>query len=81
MRNSGNKASLVKAVKDMTKVDCVSSLPSEDMKTAVITDAMHMIRKLSLKEGETFQEVAQRYVWRVFSEHWATKNRFHTFVL
>ena len=61
MRNSENKDSLVKSVKDMTTVDSFTSIPSEGMKTAVITDAMHMIRKLSFKEGETFQGVAQRY--------------------
>ena len=45
----------------MTKVNSVTSTPSEGMKTAVIPAAMHMIRKLSFKEGETFQGVAQRY--------------------
>ena len=61
MRTTGNKASLVKAVKDITHVKECTSIPSGDRKIAVVTDAMNMVRRLSFKEGETFGAVAQRY--------------------
>lgn len=58
---SGTNASLVKVLKEETKVTCVSDLPQDDNKTAVVVDAMCAIRRWSFHKGETFEAIAERY--------------------
>ena len=41
----GTKSSLVQCIKQETKVDSVPGLPTSELKTAVIVDAMFMIRQ------------------------------------
>ena len=58
---SGNKASIVKALKERTGITESLTLPDGEYKTAVIIDAMHKIRKLSFEKDETFEEMNTRY--------------------
>lgn len=58
---SGSKASLVKAITDDTGIQVLTCLPSTNKQTAVVVDAMYVIRQWSFKKGETFGNVAQHY--------------------
>lgn len=62
MRAAGTKASLVKALKESTGVTNVDSLPPTDQRTAIVFDAMFLIRKWSFHKGETFGAIADRYI-------------------
>ena len=61
MRATGTKSSLVKGLMADTQTSCESTLPSPHMRTAVIVDATHVIRKLSFHKGESFAAIADRY--------------------
>ena len=58
---SGNKAIMVKAIKDDTKVGREIKLPISAVHTAVIVDAMSMIRRLSFKKGDAFVDISNRF--------------------
>lgn len=58
---SGTKASLVKAIKDDTGIQPTACLPDEHKQTAVVVDAMYVVRQWSFQKGETFGDVAHRY--------------------
>ena len=58
---TGTKASLVKVLKEETKVACIPDLPTEDRKTAVVIDAMYAMRHWSFLKGEAFGTIAERY--------------------
>ena len=61
MRAAGTKSSLMKALKEETKVNIVPYLPQEERKTAVVVDAMHNIwhgaskgmKHLEILQGES----------------------------
>ena len=61
MRAAGTKASLVKVLKEETKVNTATNLPQQQRKTAVIVDAMHAVRHWSFHKYETFGAISQRY--------------------
>ena len=58
---TGTKASLVKTLKEETKVSIITHLPHDDKKTAVIVDAMYALRNWCFHKGETFGTIAKRY--------------------
>ena len=58
---SGSKATLLKAIKDDTGIQASTCLPPVSKQTAVVVDAMHVIRQWSFEKGETFGDVAHRY--------------------
>ena len=58
---TGNKANLIKAIKEETCVASLSTLPETQYKTAVIVDAMFVICHWSFKKEETFGEIALRF--------------------
>ena len=47
MRSTGSKATLIKAILEQTKIQTLEKLSQSTVKTAVVIDAMHLIRKLS----------------------------------
>ena len=57
----GTKASLVKILKEKTKVSSILDLPQDCLKTAVVVDAMSTIRHWFLDTGEGFGVIAERY--------------------
>ena len=57
---TGTKSSLVKVLKEETKVS-TTDLPKDCRKTAVVVDAMCAIRHWSFRRGERFGEIADRY--------------------
>ena len=61
MRSTGNKANLVKAIKEETKVCSLEAISNIERKTAVVVDAMYMIRRLSFQKDQQFGEIAVRY--------------------
>ena len=61
MRAAGTKASLVKVMREETGVRAVPSLPQQNLKTAVVVDAMYAVRRWSFHKDETFGAVARRY--------------------
>ena len=61
MRAAGTKSSLVKILKEETKVTTSDLLPQGDWKTAVVVDGMHAIRRWSFKKNEIFGDIADRY--------------------
>lgn len=64
----GTKASIVKAVIEETGVSTSSELPQVDRKTAVVVDAMYAIRRWSLKKGETFSTISERYQYNLLTD-------------
>ena len=62
MRSTGSRATLIKAILDQTNVHALEKLPHSDVKTAVVVDAMHLIRKLSFMPNENFAQVSDRYL-------------------
>ena len=58
---TGTKASLVKILKEETKVTSIPDLPQNDKKTAIVVDAMCAIRQWSFHKGERFGTIAERY--------------------
>ena len=56
---SGNKAILVKTIKDDTKVGSEIKLPISAVHTVVIVDAMSMIRHLSFEKGDAFVDISR----------------------
>ena len=47
---------------DDSKVKSMTELPEQSTNTAVIIDAMYVIHRWSFTPGETFQDVANRYL-------------------
>ena len=62
MRGAGSKASLVKVLREETGVRAVPNLPQQNLKTAVVVDAMFAVRRWSFHKDETFGAVARRYM-------------------
>ena len=62
MRAAGTEASLVKVLRDETRVRAVPNLPQQNMKTAVVVDAIYAVRRYSFHKEETFGAVARRYM-------------------
>ena len=58
---TGTKASLVKVLKEHTKVTIIQELPKDERKTSVVIDAMYAIRHWSFQKGEAFGAIAERY--------------------
>ena len=58
---TGTKASLVKVLKEHTKVTIIQELPKDEQKTSVVIDAMYAIRHWSFQKGEAFGAIAERY--------------------
>ena len=58
MRAAGTKASLVKVLREETCVTAVSNLPHQNLKTAVVVDAIYAACRLSFLKDETFGAVA-----------------------
>ena len=61
MRTAGTNSRLVKILKENTEVTIFELLPQRDWKTAVVLDAMHVMRRWSFKTNETFGEISVRY--------------------
>ena len=59
MRVAGTKASLVKVLREETCVTAVPNLPHQNLKTAVVVDAMYAVCRWSFLEDETFGVVAR----------------------
>ena len=62
MRSTGSKASLIKAILDQTKIHTLAIQSQSTVKTAVVIDDMHLIRKLSFLPNENFSHVSDRYL-------------------
>ena len=62
MRSTGSKATLIKAILEQTKIQTLEKLSQSTVKTAVVIDAMHLIRKLSFLPNENFAHVSDRYL-------------------
>ncbi len=58
---TGTKASLVKILKEETKVNSIPNLLQDGKKTAVVVDAMCAIRHWSFQKGELFGTIAEQY--------------------
>ena len=61
MRVAGTKTCLVKVVKEKTKVQSYPDLTQNEGKTAVIVDAMYVIRQWSFHKDDTYEAIAERY--------------------
>ncbi len=68
MRLQGTKSSLVKVLLKETNVTPVSTLPDVQLNTAVVLDAMHCIHKWSFNKGDTFGNIADRYLHRILHD-------------
>ena len=62
MRYTGSNATLIKAILEQTKIHTLEKLSQSTVKTAVVIDAMHLIRKLSFLPNENFSHVSDRYL-------------------
>ena len=62
MRAAGTKASLVKVMREKAGVSAVPNLPQQNMKTAVVVDAIYAVRRWSFHKDEIFGAVARRYM-------------------
>ena len=54
MRSTCSKVTLIKAILEQTKIHTLEKLSQSIVKTAVVIDAMHFIRKLSFSPNENF---------------------------
>ena len=63
MRAAGTKASLVKVLREETCVTAVPNLPHQNLKTAVVVDAIYLyaVCRWSFLKDETFGAVARLY--------------------
>ena len=61
MRAAGTKASLVKVLREETCVTAVPNLPHQNLKTAVVVDAIYAVCGGSFLNDETFGAVARLY--------------------
>ena len=61
MRAAGTKASLVKVLIEETCVTAVPNLPDQNLKTAVVVDAIYAVCRWSFFKDETFGAVARLY--------------------
>ena len=57
----GVKSTLVKVILEETQIDTSKCLPDDEKSTAVVVDAMHMVRKWSFLSNENFDDVQARY--------------------
>lgn len=57
----GVKSTLVNVILDEVELDKRNGLPDEHKSTAVVVDAMHMVRKWSFLPNETFHDMQKRY--------------------
>ncbi|XP_030833483.1 uncharacterized protein LOC105441519 [Strongylocentrotus purpuratus] len=64
----GTKSSLVKTLKEVTKVTSTPDLPQHVRKTAVVIDAMCAIRHWSFNKGERFGTIAERYKYLLLND-------------
>ena len=62
MRSTGSKTTLIKAILEQKKIHTLEKLSQCTVKTAVVIDAMHLIRKLSFLPNENFAHVSDRYL-------------------
>jgi len=78
IRAAGTKASLVKILKEEeTKVTTADMLPHGDLKTAVVVDALHAIRRWSFEKNETFGDISDRYKKQLLKDVPAGKKIIH----
>ena len=61
LRAAGTKASLVKVLIEETCVTAVPNLPDQNLKTAVVVDAIYAVCRWSFFKDETFGAVARLY--------------------
>ena len=61
MRAAGTNASLVKVLREETYVTAVPNLPHQNLKTAVVVDAIYAVCRWSFLKDETFGAVARLY--------------------
>ena len=61
MRATGTKASLVKVLREETCVTAVPNLPHQNLKTAVVMDAIYAVSRWPFLKDETFGAVARLY--------------------
>ena len=64
----GTKSSLVKALKEETKIQCRDNVPDKGQKTAVVVDAMNAIRRWSFQKGEHFGAIASRFKYSLLHD-------------
>ena len=62
MRSTGSNATPIKAIIEQTKIHTLEKLSQSTVKTAVVIDAMYLIRKLSFLPNENFAHVSDRYL-------------------
>ena len=60
-RAAGTNASPVKVLREETGVRAVPNLPQQNLKTAVVVDAMYAVRRWFFHKDETFGAAAKRY--------------------
>ena len=61
MRAAGTNASPVKVLGEETGVRAVPNLPQQNLKTAVVVDAMYAVRRWFFHKDETFGAAAKHY--------------------
>ena len=61
MRAAGTKASLVNVMREETCVTAVPNLPHQNLKTAVVVDAIYAVCRWSFLKDETFGAIARLY--------------------
>ena len=62
MRSTGSKAILIKIILGQTKIHTLEKLSQSTVKTTVVIDAMHLIKKLSFLPNKNFAPVSDRYL-------------------
>ena len=62
MRSTGSKATLIKSTLEQTTIHILEKLSHSTVKTAVVIDAMHLIRKLTFLPNKNFAHVSDRYL-------------------
>ncbi len=68
MRVQGTKSSLVTVLLKETNVSPESQLPEGDLNTAIVVDAMHSIHKWSFSKGDSFGDIADRYLHQLLRD-------------
>ena len=69
MRAAGTNASPVKVLREETDVRAVPNLPQQNLKTAVVVDAMYDVRRWFFHKDETFGAAAKRLPTGTYSIH------------
>jgi hypothetical protein len=68
MRNPGTKSTLVKTLLKESGTAVAQELTNDAQRTAVVVDAMHLIRKWSFQKGQSYEAVPNRYMANLLTD-------------